>query len=111
MKIAPGHTGPRDPENPIKNKAMIPRATAAARTALNHEWFKTCPFFITHQTPDHSSLLKSYPESQTTTFGNPLCQHVLNVYFLHFYLKTGLSGHDNKAGPITQTNFEDFVAH
>ena len=77
VQIAPGNACPRDPENPIKNKAMILRATTTARAALDHEWRKTSPFIVTHQTPDHGSLLKSYLESDTTLFGNPLCQHFL----------------------------------
>ena len=77
VKVAPCNACPRDPENPIKNKAMVPRTTPAPRTALDHEGLKTDPFLVTHQTPDHGSLLKSYLESDTTLFGNPLCQHYL----------------------------------
>jgi hypothetical protein len=67
-------------KNAIQNKAMISRTPPATRAALNHEWRKTDPFLDTHQTPDHSSLLKSYRESKTTPFGNPLCQHVLDGF-------------------------------
>ena len=81
MQVAPGDAGARNPENTIQNKAMIPRATATARTALDHEWRKAGPFFVTHQTTDHGSLLKSYRESETTPFGNPLCQHALGLSF------------------------------
>jgi hypothetical protein len=78
VQVAPGNTSARNPENPIQNKAMIPRAPPAARTALDHEWRKAGPLLVTHQTTDHGSLLKSYRESETTPFGNPLCQHVLD---------------------------------
>jgi hypothetical protein len=77
MQIAPGNARPCNPENAIQNKAMIPRTPPATRAALTHEWRKTGPFLVTHQTPDHSSLLKSYRESETTPFANPLCQHGL----------------------------------
>ena len=79
MQVAPGNACPRNPENTIQNKAMIPRASPAARAALDHEWLKPGPFFVTHQTPDQGSLLKSYRESETTQFGNPLCQHNLAI--------------------------------
>jgi hypothetical protein len=77
VQIAPGNTGARDPENPIQNKPMILRTPPAARPALDHERLKAGPFLVTHQSPDHGSLLKSYRESETTPFGNPLCQHIL----------------------------------
>ena len=78
MQITPGNARPRNPEYPIKNKAMIPRTPPAARTAFNHEGLKTDPFFITHQTPNHGSLLKSHLESETNPLGNPFCQHFLS---------------------------------
>jgi hypothetical protein len=68
----------RDPENPIQDKAVIPRAPSAARAALNHERLKTGPFLIAHQTTDHGSFPKSYLESEPTRFGNPLCQRDLD---------------------------------
>jgi hypothetical protein len=71
VQVAPGNTGSRDPENPIQNKAMIPRATATSRTALDHEWLKAGPFLVAHQTSDQSGLPKSHLESDTTPFGNP----------------------------------------
>jgi hypothetical protein len=77
VQITPGNAGPRNPENPIQNKTMIPRATTTARTAFDHERLKTGPFLVAHQTPDHGSSLKSFRESETTTFGNPLCQRLL----------------------------------
>ena len=77
MQIAPGNTSACNPENPIQNKAMIPRATATARTALDHERLKTGPFLVAHQTPDHGSLPKSHLESDTHPLGNPLCQRAL----------------------------------
>ena len=79
MQIAPGNARPCNPEYSIKNKAMIPRAATTARTTFDHEWLKTAPFFVAHQTTDHGSLLKSYRESETTPFGNPLCQHILEA--------------------------------
>jgi hypothetical protein len=76
VQITPGNAGSRNPENPIHNKAMIPRTTPTAHT---HKWLKASPFLVTHQTTDHCSLLKSYLESDTTPFGNPLCQHILAI--------------------------------
>jgi len=63
MQIAPGNARPRYPEYSIQNKPVVLRPTPAARSALNHKWLQASPFLITHQTPDHGSLLKSYPES------------------------------------------------
>jgi len=77
VQITPGNTRPRNPENPIQNKAMISRAAPTARAALNHKRLKAGPFLITHQPTDHDSFPKSYLESETTRFGNPLCQHDL----------------------------------
>ena len=56
---------------------MVPRTTPAARTALDHEWLKASPLLVAHQTPDQDSLPKSYLESDTGPFGNPLCQQAL----------------------------------
>ena len=82
MQIAPRNARPRNPENPIQNKTMVPRATSTARAALNHEWFKAGPFLVAHQTPEHDSFPKSYRESETTPVGNPLCQHILSCRLL-----------------------------
>ena len=79
MQVTPGDTRSRNPENPIQNKTMIPRTPPTARTAFDHEGLKAGPFLVTHQTPDQGSLLKSYLESDTTPFGNPLCQHLLVI--------------------------------
>ena len=78
VQVAPGNARPPDPENPIKNKPMVPRTTPAARTALDHEWLKASPLLVAHQTPDQDSLPKSYLESDTGPFGNPLCQQALS---------------------------------
>jgi superfamily I DNA/RNA helicase len=91
VQIAPGNAGPRDPENPIQNKSMIPRTPPAARTALDHERLKTRPFLVAHQTPDQDGLPKSHLESDTAPLGNPLCQHVLNPDVERLG-KRGLSG-------------------
>ena len=77
VKVAPGNARSRNPENPIQNKAMVPRTTPAPRTALDHEGLKTDPFLVAHQTPDQGSLPKSHLESDTHPLGNPLCQHFL----------------------------------
>ena len=103
VQIAPGNACPRDPENPIKNKAMILRATTTARAALDHEWRKTSPFSVTHHTPDHGSLLKSYLESDTTLFGNPLCQHFLVVESDLKGKPVALAATDYGRDPITGT--------
>jgi len=60
MQVAPGYTRSRNPENPIENKAMVPRASTAPATTFDHEWLKTVPFLVAHQTPDHGSLPKSH---------------------------------------------------
>jgi hypothetical protein len=78
MQVASGNAGARNPKNPIQNKAMVPRTTTTARVLLNHEWLKARPFLVAHQTPDHGSPPKSHLESDTTPFGNPLCQHLLD---------------------------------
>ena len=77
VQVAPGNACSRNPENPIENKPMVPRTTPAARPALDHEWLKASPFLVAHQTPDQDSLPKSYLESDTGPFGNPLCQQIL----------------------------------
>jgi hypothetical protein len=59
VQVAPGHARPCDPENPIQNKAVISRAPPAARSALDHEWLKTRPFLVAHQTPDQDRLPKA----------------------------------------------------
>ena len=77
MQVAPCDTSPRNPENPIQNKAMISRTTPAARAAFDHERLKTRPFVVAHQTPDQHGLPKRHLESDTHPFGNPICQHAL----------------------------------
>jgi hypothetical protein len=77
VQIAPGNPRSRNPEYPIKNKAVIPWAPPAERTPLNHKGRQTGPFLVAHQTSNHGSLYKSYLESETTPFGNPLCQQNL----------------------------------
>src|ERR1017187_7040357 len=79
VQVAPGNARPRNPENPIQNKAMIPRTPPAARTALDHKRLKTGPFLVAHQTPDQGSLPKSNLESDTSRCGNPLCQQLLDL--------------------------------
>jgi hypothetical protein len=59
VQVAPGHARPCDPENPIQDKAVISRAPPAPRSALNHEWLKTSPFLVAHQTPDQDNLPKA----------------------------------------------------
>ena len=71
MQIAPSNTRSRDPENPIQNKAMIPRTAAAARAAFDHEWFKTRPFLVAHQTPDQDSLPKAALNQNLRDLGIP----------------------------------------
>jgi hypothetical protein len=59
MQIAPSDTGPSNPENPIQNKAMVPRTPPATRAAFDHERFQTCPFLVAHQTSDQGGLPKA----------------------------------------------------
>jgi hypothetical protein len=59
VQIAPRDTRSSDPENPIQNKAMVPRAPTTPRTSFDHEWLKAVPFFIAHQTTDQGSLPKA----------------------------------------------------
>ena len=72
VQVAPGNARPRDPENPIKNKAMVPRAASAASTALNHKRLQTRPFFVAHQTPDQGSLPKATLNQILPLLGIPL---------------------------------------
>jgi hypothetical protein len=48
VQIAPRDARSRNPENTIKNKAMIPWPPPAVRTALDHERLKTRPFLVAH---------------------------------------------------------------
>jgi hypothetical protein len=59
VQIAPRDTRSSDPENPIQNKAMVPRAPTTPRTSFDHEWLKAGPFLVAHQTSDQSSLPKA----------------------------------------------------
>ena len=59
VQITPGYARSRNPENPIQDKAVIPRSPPAPRTTLDHEWLKTGPFLIAHQTTDQGSLPKA----------------------------------------------------
>ena len=79
VQVAPGNASARNPENPIQNKPMIPRTPPAARASLDHERLKTRPFLVAHQSPDQDSLPKSHLESDNARFGNPLCQHLLDL--------------------------------
>jgi len=93
VQIAPGNPRSRNPEYPIKNKAVIPWAPPAARTPLNNKGSQTGPFLVAHQTSNHGSLHKSYLESETTPFGNPLCQQNLafsRAFMSYSPLKRGL---------------------
>ena len=79
MQVAPSNACSGNPENPVQDKAVIPRTPTATSATLNHERLKTGPFLIAHQTTDHGSFPKSYLESEPTRFGNSLCQHALAV--------------------------------
>ena len=77
VQIAPSDARPRNPENPIQNKPVVPRATAAPGPALDHKRLKAGPFLVAHQTAYQNGLRKSHVESESEAVGNPLCQHVL----------------------------------
>ena len=77
VQVTPGNTRSRNPEYPIQNKPMVPWPPPATCATLNHKGLKTGPFLIIHQTAQHDSFPKSYLESDTTRFGNPLCQQLL----------------------------------
>ena len=77
VRITSGDAGSRNPENPIQNKAMIPRTTP---TALNFKWLKACQFVVTQQTRGHSSLLKRHLELDTTPFRSHLCRYILSTH-------------------------------
>jgi hypothetical protein len=79
VQIAPRDTRPRNPENPIQNKPMVPRAAPASGPPLNNEWLKTGPFLVAHQTTNQDSLPQSYLESEITRVQNPLSQHILSL--------------------------------
>jgi hypothetical protein len=94
MQIAPGNARPRNPENPIQNKPVVPRATATPGAALDHERLKAGPFLVAHQTAYQNGLRKSHVESESDPVGNPLCQHVLERFSTCLNRKGIPSGRD-----------------
>ena len=58
-------------KTPIQNTAMIPRATATARTPLNHEWRKTRQFLFAHQTPTTAASPKATLKQNLPRLGIP----------------------------------------
>jgi hypothetical protein len=76
VQIAPRNARPRNPENPIENKPVVPRATAASGAALDNERLKARPSLVAHQTPYQNDLRKSHVESELGPVGNPLCQRL-----------------------------------
>jgi len=79
VQIAPGNTRPRNPENPVQNKPVVPWTTTTPRAALDHERLKAGPFLVAHQTAYQNGPGKSCLESETDAVGNPLCQHFLGA--------------------------------
>ena len=77
VQIAPRNARPRNPENPIEYKPVVPRAPATTGTALDYERLKARPFLVAHQTPYQNDLRKSHVESELSLVGNPLCQRPL----------------------------------
>ena len=77
VQIAPSNARPRDPEDPIQNKPVVPWSTTAPGPTLDHERLKAGPFFVAHQSAYQNGLRKSHFESDPTAVGNPLCQHIL----------------------------------
>jgi len=55
-QVAPRRPGPRDPENPIQNKAMILRGAAPPRSSLDHKGRKERPLLVAHQSSDQATL-------------------------------------------------------
>ena len=88
VQIAPSDARPRNPENPIQNKPVVPRATAAPGPALDHKRLKAGPFLVAHQTAYQNGLRKSHVESEPDAVGNPLCQHGLVFGFPIFANRT-----------------------
>ena len=77
VQVAPGHARPRNPENPIQNKPVVPWPPSAPGTPLDHERLKARPFLVAHQTEYQNGPRKSHLESESDANGNPLCQHIL----------------------------------
>ena len=82
VQFKPSDTRPRNPENPIQNMTVVPRATTASGAGLDHERLKAGPFLVSHQTAYQNGFRKGHVESGSDSAGNPLCQHVLGVSFM-----------------------------
>ena len=77
-QVAPRRAGPSDPENPIKNKAVIGRFTPVRGADCKDEPLKERPFLVRHQVSCQAGLHRRYQlESCLTATVNPFCQHGL----------------------------------
>ena len=77
-QITPGSTGSSNPENAIKNKAVVGGRATALPPDRYQKGFKECPLGILHQQPRQDNLRKSYLESHLAAIVNPVCQQGLN---------------------------------
>ena len=52
-KVAPGRTGPGNPEHAVQHAPVILRRAAPLRAGLDHEGLEEGPFLVAHQSADH----------------------------------------------------------
>jgi len=77
-QVPPWGTGASDPENPIKNKAVVGRFAPVRRTDRQDKPFKERPFLVRHQVSCQADLHRRYQlESCLHRDVNPFCQHGL----------------------------------
>lgn len=79
MQVAPLRTGPRNPEDAIKDQPVIARRATALAPARHDEGLKERPLRIRHQTANHDRLRKSDLESLFEPPVNPICQQDLEL--------------------------------
>lgn len=79
-QVPPGRSCPRDPKNPIQNKAVIGWFAAIRGTDCSDEVFKQRPFIVAHQVSGQAGLHGRYQlESRRSPRVNPFCQHGLGI--------------------------------
>jgi len=71
VQITPGRTRPRNPENPIKNKTVVPSSASTPGTALYHKRLKAGPFLVAHQTALQLASPKATLNQNWAFFGIP----------------------------------------
>lgn len=79
-KVTPRRAGPRDPENPIKNKAVICGLAPVRGAHGQNEALMKRPFLVRHQVSCQVDLHRRYQlESRSDHPVNPFCQHYLVI--------------------------------